>query len=245
MLQDLGQSGSLRALFPRPDGAFLQSVLINTAGGVTGGDRFSTSITARPRTRLSITTQAAERIYRAATGETATIANRIQVGTQARVNWLPQETILFQGCALRRTLHVELAPDASLLMVEPLVFGRKLMGETLTDAAFRDRIEISRNGQPLYLDAMALHGDISARLARAHVAGGAGAMASLVYVGKDAGAALDPLRAMIGDTGGASLISDGVMVLRLLAPDGYLLRKTLIPVLDLLSNDPLPRCWMT
>jgi len=231
-------------LFPRAHSTELQTVLINTAGGVTGGDTFETETIAQSGTRLTMTTQAAERAYRAQPGETGTICNRISIGTGAAVNWLPQETILFQGCSIRRSLMIEMAQDATLLMVEPLVFGRKTMGETLTNAHFDDKIEIYRNGKPAYIDAIKLRGDISAQLGAAHVGAGAGAMYSLVFVAKSAGASLSTLRGMIGDTGGASMIDEDVLVLRLLAPDSYLLRKTLIPILNLLTKDTLPRCWM-
>lgn len=243
-LQTLRQSGSSRALFPRTRGPGFDAVLINTAGGVTGGDRFQTEINAQPDTKLTITTQAAERAYRAATGETGTICNHVTIGAGARANWLPQETILFQGCAVQRSLRIEMAADAALLMVEPLVFGRKAMGETLTDAHFDDKIEIYRKGQPAYVDMINLRGDISAQLGRPHVGAGAGAMVSLVFVDKDAGASLAIVRDMIGETGGASMIDDDFLVLRLLAADSYLLRKTLIPILNFLTNDTLPRCWM-
>lgn len=243
-LKTLRQAGSLKALFPRTRGPDLQAVLINTAGGVTGGDTFQTEVRAQTGTQLTITTQASERVYRAATGETAKISNHLTVGTGARLNWLPQETILFQGCAVHRSLRIEMADDASLLMVEPVVFGRKAMGEILTDATFTDRIKIYRNDQPAYIDALKWRGDIAAQLDRPHIAAGAGAMASLVFVAKDAGTSLTVLRDMIGETGGASLIDGDFLVLRLLAPDSYLLRKSLIPILNYLTNDTLPRCWM-
>lgn len=243
-IKTLRQAGSLKALFPRAHGPNLQSVLINTAGGVTGGDTFETDTIAQSGTKLTITTQTAERAYRAQSDETGTISNRVSIGTGATVNWLPQETILFQGCAVRRSLKIEMADDATLLMVEPLVFGRMAMGETLTDAHFDDKIEIYRNGQLAYMDAMKLHGDISAQMAQPHIGAGSGAMSNLVFVAKNAGASLSQLRGMIGETAGASMINHDILALRLLAPDSYLLRKTLIPILNLLINNTLPRCWM-
>lgn len=244
-LKGLRQSGSLKALFPRSSGPDFQAVFINTAGGITGGDRFKLDANAGSNARLTLTTQAAERAYLAQSGQVGNIQTHLSVGSGGRLNWLPQETILFQGCALKRSLQIEMADDAALLMVEPLVFGRKAMGETLTDASFCDRVEIRRQGQLIYYDAIKLSGDVFAKLARPHTAAGAGAMASLVYVAKDAENLLEDVRALLGATAGASLIHDDLLVMRMLAGDSYLMRKTLIPVLNLLTNDNLPRCWMT
>lgn len=243
-LKDLRQSGALKALFPRTNSNDLQAVLINTAGGITGGDSFRITANAAPNSHLTLTTQTAERAYRAQPDQIGQLHSHLTVGQGARLDWLPQETILFQGCSLQRSLQIDMAADASLLMVEPLVFGRLAMGEVLTDASFTDRIEIRQNGVPLYFDALRLQGDIAARLARPNIAAGAGAMAAVVYVGADAAAHLDPIRAITGDTGGVSLINERLLVLRLLAADSYLLRKDLIPILTLLRNAALPRCWM-
>ena len=243
-LKTLRQSGSLKALFPRHDGPDLQSVLINTAGGITGGDRFSINAHARAGARLTLTTQAAERAYRRQPGQVGRLENRLLIEEGAHLNWLPQETILYQGSALTRSLRIDLQAGASMLMVEPLVFGRAAMGEVLTDCSLTDRVEIHRDGQLAYLDAIRLQGDIAAQLARPHIGGGAGAMASLVYVAADAGARLAPLRAMLSNTASASLVQDDLLVLRLLAADSYLMRQTLVPVLNLLTNNTLPRCWM-
>lgn len=219
-------------------------VSLNTAGGVTGGDKFSLSAQAGPGTTLTITTQACERAYKAQRGEVGEVRNRLAIAPGARLNWLPQETILFNECALNRCLSVEMTPDSTLLMVEPLVFGRAAMGESLRDAHVRDRIDIGRDGTPLYLDTMALDGDIAAHLARPFVANGAGAMASVIYIAADAMAHLTAVRAELPETAGASLIGDDVLVLRLLARDSFDLRTTLLPVLKRLNLGTIPRCWM-
>ncbi len=219
-------------------------VLLNTAGGVTGGDRFSVDINAGQATAVTLTTQAAERAYRAQPGETGRVRNRLAAETAAHVNWLPQETILFDGSRLNRSLSIELAADATLLLVEPLVFGRAAMGECISDARFRDRIEVYRDNAPIFLDAMRLNGDITAYLAQANIGGGAGAMASLLYVAPDAELHLAAIRSRLPATAGASLISNDVLFLRALAPDSYELRATLVPIIERLKGGELPRPWM-
>jgi len=241
-LEGLRQEGSLRALFPRGR-IGVEACLINTAGGITGGDRFSVSATARAGARLILSTQAAERAYRAQPGQTGRLEVSLSAEPGAVLHWLPQETILYEGCALDRTLRISLAREARLLMVEPVLFGRMAMGEALRAARFHDRVEITRDGAPVYLDAVRLEGDIAAQLARPAVADGARAMAALVLVAPGAEAHLAPVRALLPATGGASLLGPDMLVLRLLAPDAMALRRSLLPVLDRLTGDTLPTAW--
>ncbi|WP_323768282.1 urease accessory protein UreD [Marinovum sp.] len=242
VVDGLRQAGAMKALFPR-GGDMLQAICINTAGGVTGGDRLSLSASAGPGAALGLTTQAAERAYRSRDGEFGTVESTLAVAAGGVMHWLPQELILYDGCALRRRLTVDLASDARLLLVEPVVFGRAAMGERLSAARFHDHITLRRDGRPLYLDGVRLDGDISRQLARMAIAGGAGAMASLVYVAPDAEAHLAAVRAHLPASGGASLLAPDVLVLRLLSPDSHVLRQHLLPVLDRLSGDTLPVSW--
>ena len=242
-IADLRQAGSLKLVFPRSFRPAAEAILVNTAGGITGGDRFSIAADLGPGSHLAITTQAAERAYRAQPGETGRIDTRLTVAEGARLDWLPQELILFDRAALRRSLDITLAPTARLLLVEPVVFGRAAMSEVLQDIRFHDRIRVWRDGRPLYADGMILKGDASAHLQSAAVAAGAGAMASLVYVAPDAAAQLGAVRALLPETAGASLLAPDTLVLRQLAPDSLALRRHLIPVLDRLTGNTLPTSW--
>jgi urease accessory protein len=242
-LDGLRQSGSLKAMFPRGTGAEVQAILVNTAGGITGGDEFAISARAAEGCRLTISTQAAERAYRAQVGEIGRLHSHLAVAARARLNWLPQETILFDGCALERSLTADLDEGAAMLLVEPLVFGRAAMGEVLRSGLFRDRIEIRRAGALVHLDAVTLRGDIAGHLARPHVAAGMGAMATLVLAAPGAASALQSLHAMLPATAGASLVRDDLLLSRILAPDSHELRRTLVPVLNHLTDNTLPRAW--
>lgn len=243
-LDALRMSGSLKCLFPRRTGHAVEAVLINTAGGITGGDRFEIAAAAAAGTALSLTTQTAERAYRAQPGETGHLTTTLRVSRDACLHWLPQETILFNGSALVRKLRIDLEPGARLLVAEPLIFGRTEMGETVKTALFSDCIEVRRDDQPLFIDRTAFTGDIAAHLARPHVANGARAMALIVYIAPDAEARLGRLRSLLPEIAGASLIGTDVLVARCLAADGYDLRETLLPALKFLSDAELPKCWM-
>ncbi len=244
VLDVLHQSGSFKCLFPRALSPALDTVLLNTAGGVTGGDSFRFSGTVTTGTTLTLTTQACERIYKAKPGPSGQVTNHLTVGSGARMNWLPQETILFNGCALDRRLLIEMAPDATTLLVEPLVFGRAAMGETLTDIRLRDRIEIRRDGMPIFLDSIRFSGDMHSHLSGQNIANGSLAMALIIFAGPSAEGQLDAVRRMLPDTAGASLIGNELLIIRMLAPNSFTLRKALLPVLRRLNNDTIPRCWM-
>lgn len=242
VLDTLYQQGAAKAVFPRADRG-LTAVLLNTSGGVTGGDRFSYDATAGPDTHLTLTTQACERAYCALPGEVGRVETRLTVTDNATLWWLPQETLLFDGCHMERRLTCTLAPDARALIVEPVCIGRLAMEETVVRGTMADRISIYRDDTPLVLDAWQLTGDMTAQMARPAIGDGASAMVSLTYVAPDADRYLDPVRAHLGPFGGASLLHDDVLVLRLLAPSGYALRQHLLPILDHLTDGHLPLCW--
>ena len=242
VIDGLYQKGAAKVVFPRSDHG-LTGVLLNTSGGVTGGDRFTYAATAGPDTHLTLTTQACERAYRAQPGETGRVTTQLNVAAGASLWWLPQETLLFDGCALIRRLDCDVAADGRALIVEPLCIGRLAMGETDVTGQMRDRICITRQGAPLVLDAWHLNGVMRDQINRTAIAGGATAMVSLTYVGADAPRFLDPLRALLPASGGASLLADDVLVLRMLAPTGYDLRTHLMPILDHVTSGHLPLCW--
>lgn len=244
VLEDLHQSGSLKALFPKINDTHLQCVTVNTAGGVTGGDRFSLNATAHTATHLTLSTQAAERAYRAQAGEIGRIENSLNIQPNARIDWLPQETILFDGSAVRRKLKINMAETSRLLFVEPLVFGRLECGERLKTAYFTDRIDIQRDGIAHFRDSICLDGDVDFLLQKPSVADGATAMALLVYIAPDAEAHLTAIRDLLPVTAGVSMLHHDTLVMRALARESYELRCFLIPILNRLSANALPRPWM-
>lgn len=214
-----------------------EAILINTSGGLAGGDRLE--IDAQAASDLCLTTQAAEKVYRSLSDETH-ISTRLSGRGEARLLWLPQETILFDGARLERSLDVDLQEDAGLLAVESVVLGRKAMGESLTDFSFHDRWRIRRDGRLVFADDLRFD---PARVLGAAALNGARAFATLVFVGVTAERLLEPLREIIAGQGGVSAW-DGKLVARLVGVDGFDLRKTLIPALTLLAApNELPKVW--
>lgn len=241
-LDRLFQEGCAKIRLPRMLDAIPEAVLINTAGGLTGGDSLTTKISLNAGAQAVMTTQACERIYRS-TGSDAEVLTRVELAKGARFDWLPQETILFDGGRLSRRFEADLAEGTELLAVEALVLGREAMGETVTSGLFRDRWRIRQNGKLLFADDLRLSGDIAALAAEQAALGGNRAIATVLLVTEDADQLLDPLRDVIGDAGGASAW-DGKLVARLAAPDSLTLRRSLIPALAvLLGGRALPKVW--
>ncbi|WP_417718879.1 urease accessory protein UreD [Salipiger sp.] len=241
---DLAMSGSSKLLFPRATDA-LQAVLLNSAGGITGGDSFALDAGAEPGAKLAMTTQAAERIYRALPGsEPGRLRTRLTLGPGARLDWLPQETMLFDGSALDRGLSIDMAADAHLLACEALVFGRTAMGERVTDLRLHDRIDLRIGGALAWADRLRLHGDAAAILARPGIADGAGAVATVIYAAPGAALQTDSLRAMLPGHAGVSALGADLLTLRILSVDAFDLKRHLGPVLRHLSGAELPRPWM-
>ena len=241
------QEAGLRIRMPRvePGDAF-EAVVINTAGGITGGDRFALDVHALAGTRAVVTTQAAEKVYRSS-GGIGVFDTTITVGEGADLAWLPQEAILFEGSALERRLTIDMASSACVLAVEAVVFGRLARGERIDNAYLFDRWRIRRGGRLVYAEGLRLEGGMASALERRACGGGAVASASLVLLAPDAEARVEALRGHMegldarGVEAGVSGF-DGMMSLRLLASDPFALRTALVGILEHIRG-PLPRVW--
>jgi urease accessory protein len=242
-LAELYQDGCAKIRLPESFTPALEAVLINSSGGLTGGDRLSWSLRAGPGTDVTVTTQANEKIYKAA-ADTALLSSRIEAGEGARVAWLPQESILFDRASLTRELEVDLAHDAEFLAVEAIILGRTAMGESADNGLFGDRWRIRREGRLIHAEDVRLAGEIKALGQRPAVLSGRVAFATVFYSGPQAEAFLPRLRDSL-DAGysGASHWQDKLVV-RIAATDGFALRKILVPVISLLRNGaPVPKVW--
>lgn len=241
-IDGLRQSGALKLLFPH-NKTHVEATVINTAGGITGGDHFDVRAAAGSGSKLTVTTQAAERVYKAQANQTGRLRTRLVAERDATLFWLPQETILYDRSALDRRLRVNLDRTSRFLMVEPILFGRRAMGEDVDNLRFRDHIDIRCNDRPIYRDGVFLKGPVAQQLDRPAIGNGARALASIVWHAPNALGQLKAVRDLLPASAGASMLSDNLMVMRLLAKDGYLLRRCLLPVLDLLTLNTLPQCW--
>ncbi len=241
VLRRLRQEGSAKAILPDP-GPVPEVVFLNTSGGLTAGDRLRYELVLEGG-RAVATTQTAERAYRA-DGGAARMDAQFSVGPGGWLDWLPQETILFDGARLARRTVIDLGKAAGCLALEAVVLGRAAMGETVVRVAFRDWREIRRNGLPLSVEPLAL--DDAALAAGPAGLAGARAFANIVMVADGLGDLLAPLRAVLEEPGveAAASAFDGKLVVRMLAVDGWPLRRQIVRALAVMrAGRALPRVW--
>ncbi|WP_348645229.1 urease accessory protein UreD [Methylobacterium sp. BTF04] len=259
-IRDLAEAGPSRLRLPRRPVGPCEAVLLNTAGGIACGDRFSVAVEVGPGADLVLTTTAAEKIYRS-DGPVSIAETRVTVEAGGRLAYLPQETILFDGAALRRRFEADLASDAHLLAFEAITFGRTARDEDIRHGTFADVWRIRRDGRLVYADSLSLEGPITAHLARTAIAGGARAMATLIDVSPDAEGRIEEVRALLeasgarvglpaaGSRGGGveagASAWNGHLVVRCLSADPDTLRSVTQRVLVGYRGMSLPRVWQT
>lgn len=242
---ELAESGGYRARFPTRFDPSCEAVLINTGGGMAGGDAMRVEAVLDVGSHAVITSQAAEKIYRSQGADTR-IETALSVGADATLHWLPQESILFSGARLSRSLTIELAASASLVACESVFFGRAAMGESLLRGSLRDRWRIRREGRLIFADDLRLEGSVAARLARPAIGGGARAAATLVAAAPAGPASLDAVRDLLAGASdveaGAGVVAD-LLLVRLLSTDARALRRVLVTLVGHLTGRALPRTW--
>ncbi len=220
---ELYQKSPARILTPRIDGrAGAEIVFVNTSGGVAGGDVMRYSVGASGGAQARVTTQAAEKIYRAL-DRTAVLENRIRADGEAAVEWLPQSSIVFDGARLARRTEIDVARGARVLAFDSIVLGRAAHGETVRSGAVRDDWRVRRDGRLVWADAFRLTSDIAAQTSRPALLGGHRAFASFLYAADECEVWLEPARELIAGCGGAARIGavNGLLVGRFLADSAH------------------------
>jgi urease accessory protein len=242
--REVHEAGSLRVRFPSPEDEGASAVLVNTAGGIAGGDRFDIDIASAEGARLTVTTAAAEKVYRAE-GPAAELNIRLKAEGRSHLAWLPQETILFDRARIHRRFEIDLSESASLLLCEIVVFGRLAMGERMSEGEFVDRWRLRRGGKLIFAENIRLDGDIGEKLARPAVAKGGVAIGTALIVPGDE-ALVERIRGASEAFGGEVGISawNGFAMARFCAQDAGRLRADMMAVLGRASGSALPRLWL-
>jgi urease accessory protein len=241
----LHESGSLRVRFPSPEADGLSAVFVNTAGGVAGGDRFDIDIATGEGARLTLTTAAAEKIYRAESSP-AELNISLKAAAGSHLGWLPQETILFDRARVSRQIDIDLAESASLLLCEIVVFGRAAMGERMQSGEFVDRWRVRRGGRLVFAETIRLDGDIGSKLAQSAIAKGGVAIGTALIVPGDE-ALVERILTLSDKFGSEVGISawNGFAMARFCAQDAARLRADMMAVLGHASGSALPRLWLS
>ncbi|MEP3233485.1 MAG: urease accessory protein UreD [Hyphomicrobiales bacterium] len=241
-LDTLYQQGSAKIRFPKNYDDQLEAVLINTAGGLTGGDQIDWDLHLKPNSNVVVTTQACEKAYKAS-ADSAHVTTTMRLDQNSVLHWLPQETILYDRSSLKRRFDVELEASATLFAVECLQLGRDAMGETIEHLTFHDRWRIEQDGKLIFADDLRLsdHEASNAKLGNNH------ALASLVLISPLDTEQLNGLAEKLREICPAEMsgfsVSGSRLTGRILAQDSYLLRQALTPILKEIRGRELPRVW--
>jgi urease accessory protein len=242
-LADLYQRDPCRILFPDPEpGEPPQAILVTTSGGVTGGDRLRMAVEVGAGGQALAATQAAEKIYRATRSDDPCVMDiAVAVGEGATLDWLPQETIVFEGARLKRRTVAEVAPGGSLLACEMVVLGRAASGERFTGGLLLDAWSVRRAGKLAWTDTLRVEGETPAGAGF----GAANALATVIGVWDEPMARFEQARALLENAdrvrAGVTLVN-GVMVARLLG-EATRVRAATTRFLGDFRGQRLPRVW--
>jgi urease accessory protein len=240
----LAERGGYRLKFPRTHSPHAEAVIVNTGGGVVGGDRIKLDFSVQQGADATVTTQAAERIYRTI-GPYSEIDARLHVANRARLIWAPQETILFSGARLRRRFEVDVSSTARLLFVESMIFGRTASGEVMDRGALHDSWRIRRDGRLVFAESNRLDNVSEDVLRRPAILGASRALACILYVAPDAEARLASVREVLESVGagGAASAWNGLLVVRFVTDAARDMRHAMVCVMQELSGASMPRAW--
>ena len=242
-LKELYQSGCAKLMLPKTYGNITEAVLLNTAGGITGGDRLNISIQV-DSSELVVTTQTAERLYRSST-DPAKIDVRLCARQAATLHWLPQETIIFNRAELDRTIHLDMSKDSKCLLSETIVMGREAMGEDISYCHFSDNWRLYREGQLFHAESLRLTGDVTELMASPAGGNGSRLLSTILYAGCDAEQIAGLVGSVVKSCSSNCAISswDDRLVIRLISSHPLSARADINRLLCALRGQPLPRVW--
>lgn len=251
-LDELYQQGCCKVRFPRTSGGKPEAVLLNTSGGLADGDTISNEIRWRRKTRATVTTQAAERVYRAASDDVARVSTRIMIEDDSVACWLPQETIVFDGARLARTLEIDMTSTSQMVALDSTVFGRRAMGETVNNGRVSDRWRVRIDGRLAFVDSFLVDdqriGHVGEHLDRVSVANTAHCTATVIIVANDCDRLVGDARRLVAPADcviGATRL-DRLVLVRILANDSQAMRSAINQTVALLGgmlDIELPRVW--
>ncbi len=250
-IADVFQKSPVRVMFPRvTGGAVEEAVLINTGGGVAGGDRLEFSVTALNKASITVTSQAAEKVY-GALDEPARITTKLKISEGAKLAWLPQETILFNAARICRNTEIEVSSGAEVLAVEWIVLGRSAYGEQMVNGQITDSWRVKKDGRLIWADSFRCVDETYPHLHKKALLSRCRAIATLVYFGNDLNDRVELIRDIAPSLEcccGATLVN-GVMIVRFAAEAAFELRLALQRVLEQFHQDRgpgpfrVPKMW--
>jgi len=248
---DVFQRSPVRIMFPRTGGnAINEVVFLNTSGGIAGGDRLESAVTALSNASITVSSQAAEKVYRAL-NEPARVATKLKACESARLAWLPQETIVFNFGRLSRQTEIELSSGAELLALEWLVLGRAAHGEEMLGGYILDSWRVKKDGRLIWADSFRATNDVFPHLHRKALLSDCSAIGTLIYFGPDPETRLEFLRDIAPSLKChcAATSVGGLIIVRFAAAMSYELRLALRSFLRQFSQElgpgpfRVPKMW--
>jgi len=248
---DLFQSSPIRIMFPRGRASAIEeAVFVNTGGGIAGGDRLEYGVTALADASIAVTSQAAEKVYRAL-NEPARISTKLKACEAAKLAWLPQETILFNRARLSRETEIELVSGAELLALEWLVLGRAAHGEEVIGGHINDSWRVRRDGRLIWADSFRAQDETFPHLRRKALLSNSKAIGTLIHFGPDLDRRLEFVRdiATSLDCHCAATSVGGLIVVRVAAEMAFDLKLALCSFLQQFSDElgpgpfAVPKMW--
>ena len=217
--------------------------MLNTSGGITGGDRLNVKIQVENGAVVA-TSQTAERLYRSIT-EPAKIEITLRAYNAATLHWLPQETIIFDGAELDRTVCLDMSADSKCLLAETIVMGREAMGEDISVCHFTDNWRLYREGQLFHAESLRLTDRVAEIMAVPAGGNGARLLSTILYAGFDAEQMAGLLNSVVEACSSKCAMScwNDRLVIRLMSPHPRFARADIKELLCALSGQPLPRVW--
>ena len=250
-IADVFERSPIRIMFPRDiRGAVEEAVLVNTAGGIAGGDRLEVAVTALANASIAVTSQAAEKVYQAL-NEPARITTKLKAFELAKLAWLPQETIVFNCGRLKRETEIELSSGAELIALESLVLGRAAHGEEMTGGHITDSWRVKKDGRLIWADSFRIGEEIFAHLHRKALLSNCKALATLIYFGPRLDMRLEFVRdvALSLQCQCAATSVSGLIIVRFAATMSYDLKLALHLFIQQLSRElgagpfRMPKMW--
>ena len=240
------QSGSAKLMLPKTYSDMMEAVILNTSGGMTGGDILNIDVEAED-CALLITTQTAERVYRSGGTRPAKIKINLSVSDTADLHWLPQETIVFNDSKFERTLTVKLSSCSNCLVAETIVLGREAMGEKICDCHFIDNWRVFRDGHLFHAESLRLSDEVEKIIAAPAGGNGARLLSTILYIGDNFEQVADRVSALIKQNSSNCAVSywNDRLIIRLISAHSASARKDIENLLLTIREHPLPRVWQT
>jgi urease accessory protein len=250
-IADIYQKFPTRVIFPKiGDGTMKEAVLINAAGGIAGGDRLEIEVIALNNASVAVTSQAAEKVYRAL-DQPARVATKLKACATSKLAWLPQETIVFNQARIRRQTEIDVSSGAELMALEWMVLGRAAHGEEVISGHISDNWRVKRDGRLIWADGFYVADEVFAQLHRKALLSNCKAVGTFIYFGSDLDARLQVLREIAAslECQCAATVVGALIVIRFAAITCSDLRRGLRRLLDQFSRElgpgpfGIPKMW--